>query len=94
MTLTVVARLKARAGKEDELFRVLGGLLAPTRAETGCVRYEMNRSHDDPGLFMFVELWDDRPLWEAHMASPHLTAFAARQGELVESWDLFVGEQV
>lgn len=94
MTLTVVARLKAKSGKDDALAGVLQGLVAPTRAEAGCVRYEMNRSHDDPGLFMFVELWQDRPLWEAHMASPHLTAFSARQDDLVESWDLFVGEPV
>ncbi len=28
------------------------------------------------------------------MQTPHLTAFAARQAELAESWELFVGEKV
>ncbi len=94
MTLTVVARLKAKAGQEAALYDVLSGLVAPTRVDTGCIRYEMNRSHDDAGIFMFVELWEDRAVWEAHMMSPHLTDFSARQDDLVESWDLFVGEQV
>lgn len=94
MTLTVVATLKARPGREDDLFKALHALLAPTHAEAGCNLYEMHRSHDDPGRFVFVEDWESRPLWEAHMASPHLTAFSAMQDDLVETWDLFVGEKV
>lgn len=94
MPLTVIATLKARPGKEQALFDVLRGLLAPTRAETGCVFYDMHRSSDDPGLFMFTEEWETRPLWEDHMVSPHLQAFSARQDDLVESWTLFTGEKV
>lgn len=37
MPLTVIATLKAKPGKEETLFTTLKGLLAPTRAEKGCV---------------------------------------------------------
>lgn len=94
MPLTVIATLKARAGREEELFQQLRALVEPTHAEQGCVTYEMHRSHEDPGLFMFTESWASRPEWDAHMRSPHLTAFGARQDELTESWTLFVGEKV
>lgn len=94
MTFTVIATLKARRGKEEALFAALHPLLAPTHSEPGCNLYEMHRSHDEPGLFMFVEEWETRPLWEAHMQSPHLEAFAARQEELCDSWTLFTGEKV
>ncbi|MCV2869693.1 antibiotic biosynthesis monooxygenase [Defluviimonas sp. WL0002] len=94
MPLTVVARLKAKAGKEDALYEVLTGLLAPTRAEKGCVFYDMHKSADEPGLFMFTEEWETRPLWDDHMNSPHLTAFSAKQDDLVENWTLFTGEKV
>lgn len=94
MPLTVIATLKAKAGKEGALFEVLKGLLDPTRAERGCVFYDMHKSADEDGLFMFTEEWETRPLWEDHMNSPHLTAFSAQQDALVENWTLFTGEKV
>ena len=73
--LTVIARLKAKSGREGDLADLCRGLVEPTRAEKGCITYDLHRSHDDPGLFMFTESWESRPLWEDHMKSPHLAAF-------------------
>jgi quinol monooxygenase YgiN len=92
--LTIIAKLKAKEGCEEQLGAMLRSLLAPTRAEKGCINYDLHRSHDDPGLFIFYENWESRPLWEAHMKSPHLVEFSEKQGALTESWELFVGEKV
>lgn len=92
--LTVVAKLKAKPGAEARLENALRALVAPTRAEAGCLNYDLHRAHDDPGLFVFHENWESRALWEAHMNAPHLVAFSAAQGELTESWELFVGEKL
>lgn len=92
--LTVVAKLKARSGCEEQLFALLRDLVDPTRAEAGCLAYDLHRSQDEPGTFLFTETWASRPLWEAHMASPHLVAFGERQGNVTDSWDLFTGEKV
>ncbi|MDT7951462.1 MAG: putative quinol monooxygenase [Acetobacteraceae bacterium] len=92
--LTVVAKLTAKPGKEDELLPMLQALLAPTHAEPGCINYDLHRSHEQPGTFMFIESWASRELLEAHMKSPHLVEFSDKQGALTESWDLFVGELV
>ena len=93
MPLTVIASLKALPGQEAALFAALSALIAPTRAESGCILYEMHRSHENPGWFMFNELWESRALWDAHMAAPHLVAFSAKQDALVQSWELFSGEK-
>lgn len=92
--LTVIARLKAKSGCEEQLGEKLQGLLSPTRAEEGCINYDLHRSLDEPGLFIFYENWETRPFWEAHMKSPHLAAFGEHQGALTESWELFVGEKI
>ena len=92
--LTVIARLKARSGSEEALAALCRGLVAPTRAERGCIAYDLHRSQDDPGLFMFTESWESRSLWEAHMKSAHLAAFGEQQDATVESWDLFTGEKL
>lgn len=93
MRLTVIASLKAKPGQEAALFAELNALVAPTRAEPGCILYEMHRSHENPGWFIFNELWESRPIWDAHMAAPHLVAFSAKQDGLLESWELFSGEK-
>lgn len=86
--LTIVARIKAKPGKEAELREVLTGLLAPTRAEEGCLGYDLHVDNEDPGLFLFYENWQTKPLWERHMGAPHLEAFKGRTDELVADWNL------
>ena len=49
MPLTVIASLKAKPGQENALFAALSSLIAPTRAEPGCILYEMHRSHENTG---------------------------------------------
>ena len=51
--LTIVARIKAKPGKEAEIKEVLTGLLAPTRAEDGCLTYDLHVDNEDPGLLLF-----------------------------------------
>ncbi len=92
--LTVVATLKARPGEEEALLAMLRALIAPTRAEPGCIAYELHRSDEEPGTFLFDEVWESRPLWEAHMQSPHLAAFGEANGTVVESWTLFAGQRL
>ena len=92
--LTVIAKLKAKAGSEEDLAALCRSLVAPTRAEPGCLAYDLHRSHDDPGLFMFTEAWESRPLWEEHMKSPHLAAFGEKQDAVIETWELFTGEKL
>ncbi len=93
-TLTVIAKLKARSGHEEQLYEELRNLVEPTRAEEGCMNYDLHRSVEEPGTFMFYENWESRPLWEQHMESLHIQEFSGKQDELAETWELFVGEKV
>jgi len=86
--LSLVAQVKARPGKEAELGQVLRDLVQPTRAEEGCLNYDLHVANDDPGFFVLYENWQTVPLWEQHMGAPHLEAFKGRTDELVADWKL------
>ena len=73
--VTVIARIHAKPGMEDETRKVLQGLLAPTRAEAGCINYDMHHSGDDPAQFVFYENWTSKEALDQHLATPHLKAF-------------------
>ena len=81
--LTVLARLKAKPGKEQELRRVLEGLLKPTRLEDGCINYELHCHDEDPSEFMFYENWTGKRHLDQHLDSSHIHAFKARADELL-----------
>ena len=48
--LTVIARIEARPEFAACLKQAMLALLAPTRAEPGCLAYELLESSDDPAL--------------------------------------------
>ena len=81
--LTVVAEITAAPGREDALREALLGLIAPTRAEEGCVQYDLHESTETPGQFVFYENWVSPEHLERHLASPHLEAVKERFGELL-----------
>jgi quinol monooxygenase YgiN len=83
VTLRVVARIPARPDTVDAVKTVLLGLIAPTRAENGCIRYELLQNQADPTDFTFVEEWSGDAALQAHMTTPHIAAALGKLGELL-----------
>ena len=79
----VIARSLARRGRENELRELLRGMLAPTRAESGCKLYELYES-DSKGRFYFYEVWESQAALDQHAASPHFKHLEQTVGELVQ----------
>ena len=79
----VIARSVARRGSENQLREVLQGMLAPTRAESGCKLYELYES-DSKGRFYFYEIWESQAALDQHAASPHFKHLEQTVGELVQ----------
>jgi quinol monooxygenase YgiN len=78
--LTVVARVRAAAGKGDALAALLAEQAAVVRqAEPGCLVYRPHRSTKDPELFLFYEAYADDAAFDAHRKAPHLAAFRERR---------------
>ena len=55
MSLSVVAVITAKPGSEDAVREAMQGLVAPTRAEEGCLSYSLSESVAAPGTFVTVE---------------------------------------
>jgi quinol monooxygenase YgiN len=82
--LTVVATMRAKAGKEQELRELLESLIPPTRAEADCVTYALHQGAQDPSVFIFYENWTDQAALDAHLGTPHLQAALPRIPELLD----------
>ncbi len=85
MAICWLARIRPRPGANENLRRVLTGLVAPTRREPGCIAYNLHEERTPEGvMFSFYEVWREKADHTAHTGTPHLRAFLARQAELVE----------
>ncbi|MEM9029761.1 MAG: putative quinol monooxygenase [Pseudomonadota bacterium] len=83
--LTIVAHIHAKADKVELVKAELERLIAITRAEEGCLQYDLHQDNDDPAHFLFYENWESRDLWQAHMNAPHLAAYmAATEGAVAK----------
>jgi len=83
--LTLVASITAKEGKVELLKSKLVELMAPTKAEKGCVNYHLHQDNENPAHFLFYENWESRELWQDHMESDHIKGFMATSDELVEA---------
>ncbi len=83
--LTIVANIHAHPDKIDLVKGELEKLVSPTRAEAGCLQYDLHRDNEDPAHFMFYETWESRELWQVHMNAPHLKLYMdATDGAIAE----------
>jgi quinol monooxygenase YgiN len=53
--MVVIAKLKARADKAEEVAAVLKSLIPNVKNEAGTLVYTLNRSQQDPAVFLFYE---------------------------------------
>lgn len=82
--LIVAARMTAKPGKEDELRKTLKGLIEPTRAEAGCVQYDLHEEQGKPGSFLFFEKWTSKQALDEHLAMPYLKHLFSVAPQLIE----------
>jgi len=83
--LTIVADIKAKSDQIDLVKAELLKLIATTRAEKGCINYDLHQDNENPAHFLFYENWESRELWQAHMGNQHLKDYmAATDGAVAE----------
>ena len=81
-TIRVLAHLTARPDRIEEVRQALIALIDPTRAESGCILYELAQNNSDPVDFTFVEEWASDAELDTHLQSDHIRALQARADEL------------
>jgi len=83
--VTLIVAMRARAGREAELEKELRALVGPTRAERGCIAYDLHASSDLPGLFLLREIWASLKHHQKHWDTEHMKKWGQRKGALVET---------
>lgn len=83
--LTIVAHIHANPERVDLVKTELERLIPITRAEEGCIQYDLHQDNENPARFLFYENWESRELWQTHMNALHLADYMkATEGAIAE----------
>lgn len=80
----VVAEVRAKPGKADELRKVTLPLVAQVRSEPNNLLYFLHEDRQTPGTFVFYEIFVSKADFDAHNVTPHVKAWFAELPELAE----------
>lgn len=83
--LSLVAFLYAKPGKEAELSARLTALVDASRAEPGCINYDVHQSEDDPTVFVMYENWTERAELDRHFTMPYMQQMVAALPDLLRA---------
>jgi quinol monooxygenase YgiN len=82
--IVLVAVFEAKPETWGELRGRLEDLVEVSRAEPGCVRYELHTDVGEPRRFVFLEEWADADALALHNKAPHLLALLEDLPRLTE----------
>lgn len=81
--VALVVVMHAKPGQELLLQAELTALVKPSQKEPGCIAYDLHRSDDLPGDFLFFEIWSSRDAHADHKRTPHFLRWNARKDTLL-----------
>jgi quinol monooxygenase YgiN len=82
--IVLAGRFTAKAARRDELVALSQSMLAPSRAEDGCVSYDFLEEIGAPGNFLFFERWRNKAALDTHFAGAGFAAFAQAFPDMIE----------
>jgi quinol monooxygenase YgiN len=69
--LIIVATITAKEGNEVLVREALERIVPPSRAEAGCIRYDLHIDLGNHASFVMLEAWRDEAALAEHEATPH-----------------------
>jgi quinol monooxygenase YgiN len=85
MSVTLIARIKAKAGSEGALEEAFRDMIKKVRAaEPGCEAYVLHKSNQDPTQFVWYETYSDQAAFDNHRTTPHMKEMGGRIANLLD----------
>ena len=77
--LLVVAQWEAKEGQADNVAEILSRFLPEAQREPGAQLFLISRGKENPGQFLFYELFRDEAAFSAHQETSHFKTYVLGQ---------------
>jgi len=88
-----IAEFTSKDGKDQELHNELFRLIAPTKAEEGCLNYQFTQDVLNPNRYIMIEIFRSKEDFLVHTNTSHVSAFKEKVKSLTESVNLTLGNE-
>ena len=82
--LVVVAIMKAKVGREQELENALRGMIPKVETEEGTLVYTLHRAKKEQGKFLVYEKYRNKEALTQHSSTPYFTELFAKIGSMLD----------
>lgn len=89
-----IAQFISKQGREEELYKALLTLLEPTRAEPGCISYNLHQNVENSSIFTMTECFESKEAFDFHSTQPYLQYFREQAKNAIESVSLTLGTKL
>jgi quinol monooxygenase YgiN len=76
--IVLIARLKVKPEAVEEIKSAALAIVDDSRAEAGCINYDVHQAIDDETVFLWHETWANRAALDEHFAKPYFGEFFAK----------------
>ena len=90
----VVAQNTLVPEKVDEAINLYQELVAKTRQENGCIKYELFQDVKDPAILTVIEEWESQEALDLHMKTEHFTRIVPMVNEFKVTSNLNIYKKV
>ena len=75
MNITKRVTFIAKEGSQEKMKELLSAMVIPSKAEDGCIFYEIFQYTENPRKFMAYESWRDESALDGHKESAHYAVY-------------------
>lgn len=80
-----IAQFISKPGNEQDLINALSALIALTRAEPGCISYDLHQNLHRPRILTMIEFFKSKEAFALHSSQDYLAHFRATASIFIES---------
>jgi quinol monooxygenase YgiN len=82
--IVLAAKFKGKPESRADILRLTSSMLAPSRAEAGCLSYNFYEQQPGDNDYLFFEEWADQAALDAHFQTPHFLQFMQKFPPLIQ----------
>ncbi len=79
----ITVHCTAKSDRRNDLTLLGKSMIAPSRAETGCIHYSFYQDLSDENKFFFYEEWKDQSVIDLHNKTKHFLDFQPKFKEMI-----------
>jgi quinol monooxygenase YgiN len=83
--LILAAKCIGKPERRNDIMRVTAAIVPPSRAEAGCISYDVHQRLSGEDEYLFFEEWTDQAALDFHFKTPHFQEFIKEFTQLLQA---------